>query len=316
MYTHWQIFKQAFTIAFRNPSLWFFGFFAILLGSAAGFEIIIGSYSFTASDLLLSSLEGLYAGGLFSMAAIGGTLSLLLTSPISLFIITILLLLVLGLSVLIIWITTVSQAVLLDSAVKIAAKKKSDWKESFRLGLDKFWPILGLNITMQFAGWFLFFLLSWLTINKFSGLNIIFLIALIIALVIILLVSFTTKYAICGVVLRGWSFIESIKLSWKLFVKNWLVSLEFATALFSVYLFINFVAIYVIFDLLIRLFQFFVFSPYLVFIFFILCILIFLFLQIVLAVFHWSVWALIFEIMSSDKQKTMIRSAIKKVFIS
>ena len=68
MPTYRQILGKAWQIAWRNPSLWFFGFFVIMLGSGGEIEILLRSITLRRDEGIIAVLlSGLTQGGFFSL---------------------------------------------------------------------------------------------------------------------------------------------------------------------------------------------------------------------------------------------------------
>ena len=232
MYTYWQIFKQAFRISWQKPSLWFFGFFAFFLGSTAEIELLLGGSSFGSPGFLLSFWQGLAAGGLFTPEGMRGLSQALIANPITLFIIILVSLFVIGIGLLLVWLVIISQSALISQAVGVSKNKELSWRQSFSLGLYKFWPVLGLNLSMRAIVWLLFLITGFLASLKFPGSISLFILSFDLFLVLVLLISFITKYAICGVVLKNQEYKGAIRSAWKIFTNNWLISLEISIILF------------------------------------------------------------------------------------
>jgi len=314
MYTYRQILKQALKTAWHNPGLWFFGFFVILLGNIGELDLIISSYGFGRDNILLSFWQGLADGGLFSSAGISGTIKIFFTSPVYLFAIALFSLIILGLSVLVIWLVMVSQSALIGQVINISKNRKLSWRESFGLGLNKFWPVLGLNFLMRFAIWFLFTLSGLLAFFSFPADFIIFIPTFVIFLILIIGISFTSKYAICGVILKDWKFTSSIQSGFGVFKRNWLLSLEIALILLGVYLFANVFLLFflsLILVLALKIYGGFWFG--LILILFILAV-IFIVAQTLLSIFHWATWVIVFELISN--KKNLVASLTGSVFKS
>jgi len=312
MYTYRQIFKQALKIAWHNPALWFFGFFVSLLGTVGDLEVIFGGYSFSQQSTLLAFWQGLGQGGIFSLAGFKGIAQVLSSNPFQLLLVTFFGLLVLGISVLVIWLTIVSQAALISQVVRLGGKQGVNWQQGWQVGLAKFWPILGLNAVLRLVIWLLLLLSGLVTLLNFPGSLFIFILVFDGFLFLMLIFSFIAKYAICGVVLKDWKFKQSILLAWQTFTRNWLISLEVAVILFFIFFVVNSILVYFISLILIYslgLFIDFLFGLLLVFI---LLLGVFLFVQILLTIFFWATWTFIFELITS--QKRVLFSQLKKGF--
>ncbi|MFA6410135.1 MAG: hypothetical protein WCW26_00995 [Candidatus Buchananbacteria bacterium] len=318
MYTYWQVFKQAFKIAWQNPGLWLFGLFTALLGSAGGLELIMSGYGFGGQGIIVSFWQGLVEGGLFTVAGFHGFTKILSTNPFYLFVIILFALAAIGITVLVLWFSIISQSALIGQAISISKSKSLNWRESFDLGLTKFWKVLFLNLLGQAVVWTLLFVISFFGIlSPTNSISIILTfifetLAVGLAFAFLLILSFVVKFAVCGAVLKDWSFKETINQSIKLFFQNWLLGLEIAVVLFAINLAVNAISVYLLswlFFFAVKLYAAFYFG--LVFIFLLLLVT-FLLIQILLVIFHWSVWAIIFELASN--KKLAIRSFIARIF--
>ena len=48
---------------------------------------------------------------------------------------------------------------------------------------------------------------------------------------VVVIISFVAKYAICYVVIKGYSLKKALAKAWKLFLDNWIISLEMSLTL-------------------------------------------------------------------------------------
>jgi hypothetical protein len=312
MYTYWQIFKQAFRIVLKTPGLWLFGLLTVFLGSAGGLELVLSNYGFGGEGIMFSFISGLIDGGLFTAGGGQGFIKIMFSHPLYLFVIVLIFLVILALSILILWLGTISQTVLIGETINISEGKKPNWRSAFRLGIHKFWPVLGLNVLLRAASWLLIFILGSMAIVKLPGLIFILVLAPVILFAAILLVSFVGKYAICGVVLHQWRFIGSIKSGWQTFIKNWLATLEITILLFCIFLLANLLLTFFFIILLafaLKMFAAFLFALVLLFI---ISAALFIAIQVLLVMFNWAVWAIVFELMAG-KRKVLV-SFLGRVF--
>ena len=316
MYTYRQIFIQALKVSVYYPSLWFFGFFVALLGSSSGADFFFGSYGFGSRSMLYSFWSGLAEGGLFTPEGVRGLMKVLITNPIYLFVIVLLFLIIFGISILLIFLGTTSQVGLIDQLVGVSKNRPLSFKKGFQTGLTKFWPALGLNIVLKVILFVMIGLPALFSFFSFPGSTALFIIIFDISFLVILILSFIIKYAICAISLRNISFLDSLKSAWKIFLANWLLSLEIALIIFALYMVVNSILLWffssIVFGFL-KLFTGFIFG--LIFLF-VIALLFFIFVQIVLTIFHWAIWAIIFELVSNPKYsiKSKINIGFDKLF--
>jgi len=134
MYNYSQILKQAFKVAWQNPGLWFFGFFVALVGGAGDLDFLLGDYNFSGESLLMAFFKGLLEGGLLSLNTLKGLADLLFSNPLLLFLAILISLLVIGFSILLLWIVIVSQAALIFQTVNIVKNRPVSWRQGFSAG--------------------------------------------------------------------------------------------------------------------------------------------------------------------------------------
>lgn len=311
MYSYRQILTQAFKIAWQNPGLWFFGFFIALWGGGE-LELMFGGYGFGGQETVFSFWQGLAEGGLFTAAGLKGMIKILFTNPLYLFVSALICLAVLGLTALFLWLIAVSQTAVIGQAVAISQSKKLSWQESFGRGREKFWPVLTLNIVLRIFLGVIFGGLGLLALFKFPGHLVVYVIGFDLFFIAGLIASFIFKYAICGAVLRDWRFKPALKSAWRIFLSNWLVSLEVALILFLIYSAVNLFLFFSLTWLLLSAIK--IYYSFWLALFFIFLVLaaIFVAVHVILAIFHWAVWAIVFELVA-DK-KPVLQSYVGRVF--
>lgn len=317
MYTYWQILKQAFKIATRKPSVWFFGFFVALLGSAGEFEIFVGSTGTGISGLLAPYFNGLAEAGLFSAHGLQTFAASFLVNPLSVFIFILFSLIVFALSVLVIWLIIVSQGALTSQVFVQSRGREISFADSFKVGISKFFPLLGVNFVFRALSWGAFVvaaLFSLINISKILSFGIYFF-NVIFVLLVLFSISFVSRYAILGIILKEWKFKESLVNGWKLFTRNWLLSLEVSFILFAIYIVINSALLFFLGGIMLvalNYFRGFVFGIALVYL---ILFTIFVVAEIILSIFHWTVWTLVFELIGSQKEalKSFLKRTISKL---
>lgn len=312
MYTFRQIFKQAFSIAWKYPSLWFFGFFVALLGTGTEGELFFGNSGLGGQGIFSAFLQGLFDSNIFTFEGMKGLYQSAWTHPLYLFLLIILSLVAMGLSVLVVWLTIVAQTSLIASAIAKTKNKFFGFKESFGYGISKFWPVFFLNLILRIVFVVLMVVIGIFTAFKFPGSNVLFVLIFNLTLAIIILISFITKFAICGSILKEWKFKESLINGWMMFKKNWLVSIEISFVIFCVVAFIDLFLAFLITQIFGLAFKLFLNFPLGILITFCLVIVGFVISQAIISVFQWSTWAIVFELLSS--KKPALFSRIENIF--
>ncbi len=244
MFSYRFILKQAWQISKKFKYLWFFGLFASItaIGGSWEYSLIsqgMGGNLIDNSYLNLEKLINIFdiLGGiglgmvsLFTNGFVGAmnALAILITTFVFF--------------AAAIWIAICSQGALVNSLKNILEGKKKNTeikiRENLTVGHRNFWPLFGLNITIQLFILFSFLIVSLplliLALNDFSGLNILYVILFIIFIPLATGAALAIKYAVAYQVFEEKGFMKSLLKGWGLFKKNWLISLEMAVILFIV----------------------------------------------------------------------------------
>lgn len=261
MLSYRNLLKQALNITWKHKYLWFFGLFASLLAAGGSIEYKILNQNI--NDGLVNGAL-LSAGSFAQMVLAIKNLGLGFISLFSFDILTIInsltiILICLTLLAVLVWLSISSQAALVISVKKILTngKKKENVltiRDGLSSGHQKFWPILGLNVIIKLLINAVLFIstlpLILMTVKDSGWFVLVYVILFVIFLPIAVSLSLMLKYAIAYSVLENERFISSIEKGWKLFIKNWLISLEMAVILFVV----NFLASLAILIVLVILF--------------------------------------------------------------
>jgi hypothetical protein len=234
------ILKKAWEVTRQNKFLWVFGLFAALAGNGGVYEILIKGFERVVSrgEIFLGKTSWLWQWSIFTWPRLENTYE---TSPLFVSVFWLLFTIVLIILGVVIWLNITSRGALINCARKIVAKRKTDIRDGFAAGNKYFWQVLGLNILAKAL---IFGLLVLITIpvmffvagggNNF-GLNLfLFILSFVLFTILAIFISFMTIYASCFVVIKGLPFVEAIRASWYLFIKNWLVSVEVALLLFLI----------------------------------------------------------------------------------
>lgn len=314
MYTYRQIFFQAFRVVWNNPIIWFFGLFAALLGSINGLEMILGSYTFSGEGIISSFFSGLAEGGLFTYGGVSGFAQVLATNPVAVFALAIVSLLLIAATIFIIWLVTVSLGALIAKAIAFSKNKKLSLTEAMQIGIDRFWRILALNLGIRLFVWLI--VMATVGLAAIIGRSALSFIAYIISYCLLLgltiIIAFIANYAICGVILRNWKLGQSLNSAAQIFRQNWLLSIELSIILFLISTGVNSFLWFFLAWALYSSISIFISFPLALLTIGLLLTLIFIAVEILLTIFQWSVWALVFEILSNNKK--LLISRIQAIF--
>lgn len=296
------ILSRAFRLSWQHKYLLFFGLFVALITD----EYSIIARLFRKEDSDYSILSALKSGGLFQGGILGNLGTILREDPFSLMVFLLFVFLILALGIFLVWLMVVSQAAVMANTAAIASEKKHSLKDGVRIGIKNFWPVLGLNVINKILLFFCLFLVSlplilldrteesrlasWLFVSFF-----------IIFVMLALVFSFIVKYAIAFTVLKGKKFFFALKEGYKLFLDNWLVSVEMALIMLALVFLVGFcvllavAALTIPFSLILQIASFSAIGFMILFITFYLGILLFIFFfGSFLAVFQTSAWTLLF----------------------
>jgi len=243
------ILKQAWQTTLKYKHLWFFGLFAALVSSGGEYEIILHAVNAPTNEGILGAIMSGLATGWSEGAKVGGVNLLvgfwqtLTQDPVSLIIILLVLALTISLTLFLIWLSTVSQIGLIRNAYLLVGKakilKKPTLNEGIDFGMKYFWPVLGINVVLRVILSALFAVLSgvYFWIYKFDVLaGLFYVLVFIIFILLTLIVSFLLKYQILFLLIKKQKFLEALASAWKLFLDNWLISLEMAVLMLLAFL--------------------------------------------------------------------------------
>lgn len=233
------VLSQGWRNTWRNKYLWFFGLFAALLGSGAEFRMMSEAGT---EQTLFPALKQIAATGVFSLEAVANIGKLIVRDPASVIMVFLVFLLIGIIFLFLIWLSVVSQAALVNSAADFKNDKTHNFRKGLDAGIRNFWPVLGLNALLKISIFLVFLVLSFLLLGAGStGImsSFLFIMFFVLFIPVVVIFSFIVKYAIAYLVIKEEGFLSSLKSGWRLFVNNWLISVEMAFILF----FVNFLAV-------------------------------------------------------------------------
>ncbi|MFA6466655.1 MAG: hypothetical protein WCV71_02225 [Patescibacteria group bacterium] len=217
-----KVYPKAWQLVKSNPIIWFFGLFASLLGF---YEIqIIFNLSDSFPDFISSNIKSwmdifvTFSTITISWANLPDVLALL------------------GLFILFsaVTILAVSSQASLTYSAGLQGKKyiKETLGEQLKNGVDKFWPVFGLNIINSLIGYFFVSLVLTPIIYFLSNTNnwpiyiILGLFTFFILIPLVITISFVTRYGIAYIMLKNQKFTDAFVNSWLLFKVNWIITIE------------------------------------------------------------------------------------------
>jgi hypothetical protein len=241
MFLYRDILKKSLAITWKRKYLWFFGVFAALLSG-------MGQYSMSMSRMSenwnagIFSAAAIFYGGVNASGNFWGRLSAAFHND-SLYasIFTLLLLIMMVLCLFVLWLAVVSQVGLINNGAKIITGGKNQIgtiKEGISAGMANFWPVIAFNIIasclISFFAVLVGLPLVFLTPQADFSVYLLYVLSFILFIPLALIVSFLARYAISFVVIKGERFFDAFVLAYRLFEKNWLVSIEMALIIFMI----------------------------------------------------------------------------------
>lgn len=232
---YFQTLFDSWKAVWKNKALWFLALFSLFLGSGQWSNFLSRDFANIFRD------EGVIFN-LYNIFSVGGffhNLKEKITSdPFSFLILLLIVFSLMILFILFVFIAVTAQGGLVYSIFKIGRKEKTDIHESLRIGNNNFWQVLSLNIILKFIVWTLSSLLGFLGLLVFlkkASFSILLFSALSIGIILFLiLISFVFKYSLSFIILKGRNCVDALGDGFKLFFKNWIISLEMAAFLFIV----------------------------------------------------------------------------------
>ncbi len=240
MLSYRAILKQAWKISWKYKFLWFFGLFASLVSFTAEMRVISQALNQEAGVRTLNNIKMFIETGILSKEAWQNVIELFKVETVSMLIVFSILLLILAGVAFFAWLSTVSQIGIISSVNKIVKKRREvlNIRKGIRAGNKSFWPVFGMNVIIALTIGLISLLISYLLILAISqdqvSTILLYGLVFIVFVPISLFISFMFKYAIAYSVLENKKFCNSIKQGWRLFMRNWVISVEMAIILFVI----------------------------------------------------------------------------------
>ena len=240
-----QIISDAWSIARQHKHLWVFGFFATIIGFGGVMDPV-----FNGSDHIYSFLPGMMGGrGIHFIPGFATFRAVILSSPAPLVAFVICLTVMAFFAAVFAWMTYVSVGALVGSVRKIERGGDPHFSDEVKLGTQKFWPVLGVNLFAQLFVLALFMLtasaLRQLLIEGGYVPGVFYLGTFIVFTIIAIGSLISAVFATCEVVAKGRSVREALHAGVRLTTDNWLASIELALALLAVSIAVGLAAIVV-----------------------------------------------------------------------
>lgn len=231
-----QTLREAWRLTWQHKFLWFFGFFAFLLnvGILSGVITFFQNINIvsTQSDKVADAkiiYENHTLGFIWNNVKSFGT-DLTFSNAVTLIII-------LAIFAFFIWMSVVSQGALINATSTFRAGKKTTPEDTFRQGMNNFWPVLWLNVLKFAATTGLAIIISipllslFLTQNNDQWVSILVFANFIILIPLATIVGFLLQFALTSAVLKKRTVWQAIVDAVQIFRKHWLATIEMALLL-------------------------------------------------------------------------------------
>lgn len=314
------ILKKAFHLSLRNKWLWVLGFFAAFIGNGGVYEALLRSFNnLSENRSIFYTMQEYSQMGVFGMLSWAKLRMLWITdmSAFSVSLFTILLLLCV--LALLICFGVIGQAGLIRGVIEIDEGKKTNFKKSFHVGVERFWPVLELNVITKVILLGLLLMLAYfasLLVFQNESLNLfIYILAFIVFIVLGIIIYFLTIYGTAYVVLRNKGAFTALASAWHLFRQHVLLNLEMGLVLFIINIVVAilfFVSAFILISPFVLLYFLFIMGSAKIALTVISIIVIFLFILFLIFAGAWygtfqlTVWATLFEelALNGGKSKT------------
>lgn len=246
-----KIYKKSWLTIKNNYNLLFFGLFASILGF---YEMrILLNLNTVSPDFLGSNIvKWIKIFAIFSISDISSVSITGLITVVGMFVFSAVIM-VLAIS---------SQGALISASIEKANGKNSKFNKHLQIGLEKFWPLFGLNVVNTLIGYFFVALVidplvGFLAVSQTTWFlyMIMSLVVFFVLIPLVIILSFVTRYGAAYIVLKNNKFVDAFYNAWNLFKINWLVTIENAIFL----LFITILYFIILLSLLV-----FIFTPFLI----------------------------------------------------
>ncbi len=321
------ILKNAWTISWKNKWLWILGFFAAIIGNGSVYEALLRGFNNVSEGRSVFYTFSEYAeAGIFGSFSWASFSALWQSDPTAFG--TGLFTLVVALCVIAILITfgVIGQGAVVAGVIGTDQKKKTDFRKSFHVGVEKFWSILKLNVITKIILLGLLvslsYLVSFIVFNSVAMSLFVYVLAFIVFVILEIIIYFLTIYGITFIILRDVRPLVALRKAWKLFSKHALLNLEMGFLLFLINIIVGFVFIvvnFIILSPLLVLYLLFLFSGSKLAALIVVMIMIMLFACLMIIVGSWwstyqlGVWSLLFEKLDTTDAKSKIQRWFESV---
>ncbi len=246
------IIAKALTVSWRAKYLWVLAFFAVLAGSTSEYELVFsGSDSLSGQSTLVGFLRALYEKRLLLDMTTGAQEFFGVHTALSILVILLALLVV----AFVIWLVLTAQGALVAGLGKLLTGGQTDFVQSFAKGMKMFTRVFMVNLLFRGSTVLMLLVLAVpfaVAYIRTGGLvynSLYILLSYIILVPVTVILSFIVKYAVTYIAVRDQRWRQAFANGWRIFIKNWLVSIEVAFLLFIIHLVLSLILVFTLFML-------------------------------------------------------------------
>ncbi|MFA7315120.1 MAG: hypothetical protein WC025_04320 [Candidatus Magasanikbacteria bacterium] len=240
--------KKGWHLAWHHKSLWIFGLFAAFLGQMGIFEFLVQAV--VGVNKLQTPSTFVYLSQMFKKFDLSDYISLFHTSSDKIVWLIWLVVIVLGVVVVLTFVSVVSQGTIVHNTAKSIGGlrlKLVDVEKSWHESRHHFWRLFGLNLIKKVLSLFFVSFVVWgmwnASLESRAVDMFLFIFIFLLAAIVGMILSLWLVYAIGYVVVEEKKFVEAMQLAWRLFTRHWLVSLEIG----FIFIILNIVLVLLIF---------------------------------------------------------------------
>ncbi len=238
MFLYRDVIQKSLKITWQHKYLWFFGLFAAFLGGFGSYSLTFLRVGNDVSNNFFITLVTFIKMGILEGRFFVNMQNLFSKDPIEGIIFLIFFIILTMLCLFLFWLAIISQIAIVNNASKIikAGKKQlvTTIQEGVNMGVKKFWLVVLLNIIVISVIYCIFALVNIPLLSPASDLSFLYYAIFVIVIPIAQIIFLLLIYSICFLVIKEENIFNAITNSWKLFINNWLVSLEVVFILFFV----------------------------------------------------------------------------------
>ncbi len=221
-----KVLKQGWKFTWHHPLVWLFGFFAVFVGHTGVLEVVGKVVDAVSNNALSAAMPGSPVTSIIIPTIFGSQLMGLAGEGL-------LLIIGIAITILVIIAAVASTGALIHAAKHHSSKSTEKLQKSWHHGIHNFWPLFWVNVGKKILLMCLLWIIALpltqiLTKGGTLLMTTLFIVVFVLGLLAAVVISFLANYASMYVVLEEEHLGRALYDAWKLFIYNWLVSIEMA----------------------------------------------------------------------------------------